>query len=87
MLRPSVNALVSRSAAVAAAQTSCPGVCTAGAERFGVRILERGVGSYRRGMMMMAAKPGKIKKGRSGKALDRKTVSLLKLLDAQAEPM
>lgn len=37
--------------------------------------------------MMMAAKPGKIKKGRQGKALDRKTLNLLKLLDARPEPM
>lgn len=60
----------------------------AAAERFGSRTtMERGLD--RRGMMMMAAKakPGKIKKGRSGKALDRKTVHLLKLLDAQPEPM
>lgn len=38
-------------------------------------------------MMAGPKKPGKIKKGRSGKALDRKTVSLLKLLDAKPEPM
>lgn len=52
-------------------------------ERFDVGCLERGLG--RRGMMMMA--PKKLKKGRSGKALDQKTATLLKLLDAKPTPM
>ncbi|CAM9571399.1 unnamed protein product [Pylaiella littoralis] len=83
MLRSSVKALVSRRTAAVAGETSCRGSCPA-AEWLRCSKIETGLG--RRGMMM-AAKPGKIKKGRSGKALDRKSVTLLKLLDAQPEPM
>lgn len=69
-----LNAVAFRSAPL----KTCPELYPAG-ERLG--------GEVGRRRMMMAAKPGKIKKGRSGKALDRKTVSLLELLDARPEPM
>eukprot|EP00752_Nemacystus_decipiens_P013043 g11538.t1 len=84
MLRSSVRALAGRGAG-ASFRAPCDGVCAAG-ERFGRKNVEGVVG--RRGMMAGSkAKPGKIKKGGPGKALDRKTVSLLKLLDARPEPM
>lgn len=86
MLRSGVKSLVGRGASVEF-RAPCDRVCTAG-ERLRRKGAETVVGQGRRGMMAgPKAKPGKIKKGRSGKALDRKTVTLLKLLDARPEPM
>ncbi|CBJ32731.1 conserved unknown protein [Ectocarpus siliculosus] len=87
MLRPAVSTLSGRSVAAAVSRRSFPGVCAAGDRLERSRTAgSGGVVGCRRGMMM-AAKPGKIKKERSGKALDKKTMTLLKLLDARPEPM
>lgn len=72
MLRTALHVVAGETAIRSAASASGG---WASAARSG-KSMERGLG--RRSMMAP-----KIKKGRSGKALDQKTVNLLKLLDAQ----
>lgn len=74
MLRAALHVVAGETAARSASSTSGG---WASAARSG-KSMERGLG--RRSMM---APKAKIKKARSGKALDQKTVNLLKLLDAQ----
>lgn len=57
-----------------------------GAARLGACcVTELEAGRGRRGMA--TAKKEKVKKDRSGKAMDQKTVNMLKLLDARPTPM